>query len=301
MYACSPTYGGEEYYQNGIATLYSNCDELIIEQTGNSPISFITYDTKRLTIGGAGNLSVGTTAPWSWGSTIGSVQVGTYGSLFANIATAAGGGTYLTHNLYYNGTNWQTVNTNSDESSYLLMANGELVFAGALAQVASAGVPIPYNHFYLSAAGKLAIGPSVTTPTYNLQITNSVNSHALGYIENTSTGASAYSGFMAVQSSAVYVSMTAYSTAFGASGHNLDYRGNALFYGNAPKLMIEQQYVGSFGDIEFWHTFCGNQVLAVKISNKNLSVEGLKTGRSYPTNFKTVYVNTDTGELFRYL
>jgi hypothetical protein len=127
----------------------------------NSNLAF--YDTnaaaQRLVLDTSGNLGLGVTpSAWSGGGVARAIQVSPYVALFSN--GAGNTASALTHNAYYDGTNWKYIASAVGATRYEMTGpNGGSTHSWSVSAGGTAGNPISFTQaMTLDASGNLLVG-----------------------------------------------------------------------------------------------------------------------------------------------
>jgi predicted RecA/RadA family phage recombinase len=158
--------------------------------TGEFSIFAGTGSTERMRLDSSGNLGLGVT-PSAWGSSFGAIQVGAGSALWGE--TGLPTGTYLSSNLYYNGTNRIYIGGTYKPAEYSLY-NGIHTWLSAAA--GTAGTTITLTPLMtLDASGQLAIGRTTAAAMLDIEKGGATTNATSGILTlRTSTSGTAAAG-----------------------------------------------------------------------------------------------------------
>jgi hypothetical protein len=206
-----------DFSVNGTRTLsvLATSTNPTIKTVTNTPLIFGTNDTERMRIDSSGNVGLGVT-PSAWGSSFDAIQVGAGSALWGE--TGLPTGTYLSSNLYYNGTNRIYIGGTYKPAEYSLY-NGIHTWSSAAA--GTAGTTITLTPLMtLDASGTLLVGKTtavdttvgaVMQATGRLAGTMAASTNAQDTLTVYSTGAGAYRFYVGMGGT-VYATSTTISS-----------------------------------------------------------------------------------------
>jgi len=208
-----------------ISTYPSTGVPLNIQTTGAGPINFLTSSTTRATLDSAGNLGLGVT-PSAWAASQNAFQIGNAGAINSSNSSQV----ILSANRYYANSGDRYINTAF--ASLYQQVSGQHQFYTAPS--GTAGNAITFTQaMTLTAAGDLGLG--TTGPNQLLHIKKDQAAFTWARVDNQSTSASAYSGYM------LGANGNSWGMAMGSGAAN----SNALIFvldaggGNAEKMRLD--------------------------------------------------------------
>jgi hypothetical protein len=181
---------------SGTAGLYVQASGLVVLSDGVIFGSRTGGD--KMTLDSSGNLGLGVTpSAWSGGGVARAIQVSPYVALFSN--GAGNTSSALTHNAYYDGTNWRYINSSVAATRYEMTgANGGSTHSWSVSAGGTAGNAISFTQaMTLTASGNQLLGTTSetagtrlkivdTTPAIRLEESGSGGSKRLEIIVNAS-------------------------------------------------------------------------------------------------------------------
>ena len=146
-----------------------------------------------------GNLGLGVTLK-AWDASRSAIQVGGLGALWTATAATVGSATYISNNLYYDGTFKRIIN---DEVSSYSQSNGIHSWRSDVAAAADVEFT-PTAIMQLNAAGFLRLGNTASTnPSYNIDVDRNWNGETIVGIANKNAGSSVKAGLVLETDSAI--------------------------------------------------------------------------------------------------
>ena len=161
----------------------------VITSTVSAPICFGTNTTERMRLSADGNLGLGVTpSAWSGGGVARAIQVSPYVALFSN--GAGNTASALTHNAYYDGTNWKYIASAVGATRYEMTGpNGGSTHSWSVSAGGTAGDAISFTQaMTLDANGNLVVGATSAGNANNNAFWNSPISAAGYFGQNHANG-----------------------------------------------------------------------------------------------------------------